>query len=238
MSSSSSCSRSASPFLSRDTHLSSSRTRKIKCVQTSEGPECESCRNSATDCVYGDRERYHALRGVSAAQSSAMPSPWNINPQSGSRSSKTHDKNKLQSPTTSSVFEDSPRESTSTASDMSQLVDIVSPTSASIPTTHTIPATPCDNSPVPQKHMQDFLSNSSTSGFFSSDNPQYPREDLMLHLSEVFIVRLSAHLPFIDADTLRMSVNDGTLQPLLANGIAALACRYVNSCLTVVAALN
>lgn len=46
-----------------------SRVKKIKCQQTSPNGRCEACKIAKTPCLFGDRDRYQAERGVSCAWS-------------------------------------------------------------------------------------------------------------------------------------------------------------------------
>jgi hypothetical protein len=78
--------------------------------------------------------------------------------------------------------------------------------------------------------IPDFMSKPDTAALFSPLNPQYPRQDLMEHLAEIFLRRLGAHLPFTTSATLMPLVRSRELQPVLANGIAALASRLVVRC--------
>lgn len=64
----------------------SSRVKKIKCQQTTPNGRCEACKIAKTPCLFGDRDRYQAERGVSCAWSPsvqdilpAVPTPSSSN---------------------------------------------------------------------------------------------------------------------------------------------------------------
>ncbi|KAF8335379.1 fungal-specific transcription factor domain-containing protein [Cantharellus anzutake] len=55
----------------RSTYSDPSRAKKIKCVtssETGESPKCDACALAATPCLFSDRDRYHAERGVSMSE--------------------------------------------------------------------------------------------------------------------------------------------------------------------------
>jgi hypothetical protein len=44
-----------------------SRIKKVKCLRPTSAPQCEACRIANIPCLYGDRDRYQAERGLSYA---------------------------------------------------------------------------------------------------------------------------------------------------------------------------
>ncbi|KAF7982005.1 hypothetical protein HWV62_30853 [Athelia sp. TMB] len=47
---------------------SSSRSKKIQCLQTGPNSQCEACTQSKVPCRFGDRERYFAERSRASSQ--------------------------------------------------------------------------------------------------------------------------------------------------------------------------
>ena len=59
-----------------------SRSKKIKCVMVAgaasgPGAKCDACTQAATVCLFSDRDRYHAERGVSVSENARTIDPPN-----------------------------------------------------------------------------------------------------------------------------------------------------------------
>ena len=52
-----------------------SRVKKIKCLRSQTSRKCEACRTSKTACLYEDRDRYQAERGMSYSSFTQIDSP-------------------------------------------------------------------------------------------------------------------------------------------------------------------
>lgn len=55
------------------TLITLSRVKKIKCQQPVPNGRCEACKTTKTQCLFGDRDRYQAERGVSCTWNSPGP---------------------------------------------------------------------------------------------------------------------------------------------------------------------
>ena len=62
----------APPHLQLNSHLAESRVKKIKCQQTTPNSRCEACKTAKSPCLFGDRDRYQAERGVTCTWSTPI----------------------------------------------------------------------------------------------------------------------------------------------------------------------
>ncbi|PWN28388.1 hypothetical protein BDZ90DRAFT_146931 [Jaminaea rosea] len=74
---------------------------------------------------------------------------------------------------------------------------------------------------------QDSVASSTSRDLFDPSRPRYPRKDILLHLSELFVKYFRTHLcPWIIEEELLKSVQDGTMPSILANSICAMTARF------------
>jgi len=174
-------------------------------------------------CHFGDRDRYHAERGLAGSSegsstkgsgsrrgsltTSRPNSPRGVTRGLGSSSSPTtveswlgHGRNRSHStPEPSSI--ESPRISYSDAS--------------TDPSPRPSPAVP------PRS-----LSSATQASLFDPQRPDLPRSDLLEHLLEVFFDRLGCQLPFLQKEVVVGRMRSFSLPEHVANAIAAMAARF------------
>lgn len=63
-------------------------------------------------------------------------------------------------------------------------------------------------------------------GLFDDTNPSLPSRTILARLIRVFFQTMSCHLPFLSEERIMAELEQGQLEPLEANCIAALACRF------------
>ncbi|KAG8928943.1 hypothetical protein FRC01_005150 [Tulasnella sp. 417] len=68
--------------------------------------------------------------------------------------------------------------------------------------------------------------SSATTGLFDPHRPRYPSSKYLPHLAGLFFDHLACHFPFLDRKEVMQAVETETLPAVLANCIAALACRF------------
>lgn len=68
--------------------------------------------------------------------------------------------------------------------------------------------------------------SSATTGLFDPHRPRYPSSKFLPHLAGLFFDHLACHFPFLDRKEVIQAVEGETLPAVLANCIAALACRF------------
>lgn len=73
-----------------------------------------------------------------------------------------------------------------------------------------------------------FPSPSASSDLFDPVRPRYPSAKYLPHLAGLFFDHLACHFPFLDRTEVMEAVENETLPAVMANSIAALACRFSN----------
>ncbi|CAO1636632.1 unnamed protein product [Parajaminaea phylloscopi] len=74
---------------------------------------------------------------------------------------------------------------------------------------------------------QDSIASSTTRDLFDPSRPRYPRKDVLLHLSELFLKYFRSNLcPWIIEEELIESARDCTMPSILANSICAMTARF------------
>ncbi|CAO1624672.1 unnamed protein product [Jaminaea pallidilutea] len=73
----------------------------------------------------------------------------------------------------------------------------------------------------------DSIASSSSRDLFDPSKPRMPRQDILLHLCELFIKQFRTNLcPWIIEEELLKSVRNGTMASILANSICAMTARF------------
>ncbi|KAG8893767.1 hypothetical protein FRC00_010081, partial [Tulasnella sp. 408] len=71
--------------------------------------------------------------------------------------------------------------------------------------------------------------SSATTGLFDPHRPRYPSSKYLPVLAGLFFDHLACHFPFLDRKEVIQAVESETLPAVLANCIAALACRFMEN---------
>ncbi|CAO1631237.1 unnamed protein product [Sympodiomycopsis kandeliae] len=73
----------------------------------------------------------------------------------------------------------------------------------------------------------DSIASSSTRDLFDPSRPRYPRRDVLIHLSELFVKHFRTNLcPWVREDELLKGARDASLPSILANSICAMTARF------------
>ena len=184
-----------------------SRTRKIKCRPSNSGDDvCEACKASGTRCVYEERDRIRAERGIASFTVTPSDEATSSN-QSSSRASTSRASSS--SPILSS-YTLGPVKATLAAQDNSRVLP--PPLSSGTPSSIKI-------------HTESYQSDDFLP-LFDPLRPNYPHPHLLPHFVDVFLAYAGGIFPFLDANDTTSSAHSGTLNPSIANAIAAYAARY------------
>lgn len=101
------------------------------------------------------------------------------------------------------------------------------PISSSTPRTRIHEHTGFRSSHIIASLEQDSVASSTSRDLFDPSRPRYPRKDILLHLSELFIKYFRTNLcPWIIEDELLKSAQDCTMPSILANSICAMTARF------------
>lgn len=227
-----------------------SRIRKVRCHQPKPNEPCEACKASQVKCHFGDRDRYHAERGLAANNGGngakgftrrgslvdgRPQSPRVVISKNGSNGSGSNNSSPLSATVSLSsgpVSNGNGWPSRSRSQSTSECSSIPSPrftfstpdgsNASSSPRPSPAPKPIADPSLFIQPASFDNASNT----FFEPNRPDFPRSDLLMHLVEVFFDRLGCQLPFLKKDLILTRIRSFTLPDHIANAIAALAARY------------
>lgn len=80
--------------------------------------------------------------------------------------------------------------------------------------------------PVSRETATQKASSEPCTGLFDDTNPSLPSRTILARLIRVFFLTMSCHLPFLSEERIMTELEQGQLEPLEANCIAALACRF------------
>lgn len=224
------------------TACDSCRVKKIKCQQTSPNGRCEACKIAKIPCLFGDRDRYQAERGVSCAWS---PPVQDIGPLAMPSSSTLIDLS-FRQPRAAYLPYATGRSPKQRSDSMS-----ISETSSGLSSTSTRespPATVSSHSSAASKSFvqTQYQQQQTTGSLFGSNytafdnipndpsvlNPQqssfaYPQR--MHSLTTLFFDTIGYSFPFLDRVDILHRIERKTCSPILANCIASLALRYTSN---------
>ncbi|TDL25049.1 hypothetical protein BD410DRAFT_718764 [Rickenella mellea] len=175
------------------------RSRKIKCRPSGFGDDvCEACKIASSNCVYEERDRIRAERGI--ANFTVAPA------------------NAIQTPTKTLAAKRVARGSAKSSSrSVSRPPQPVRRPSEDERTTDS-DSTKSQSPPV--------RDHNNVISLFDHRRPDYPSPNLLPHFVSLFFPHVGDRFPWLDPeDTLRSAVA-GTLNPAVANCIAAFAARF------------
>lgn len=229
-----------------------SRIRKVRCHQPKPNEPCEACKASQVKCHFGDRDRYHAERGLAAnnagngakgisrrgSLADGRPqSPRVVTSRSGSNGTGSNNSSPLSATTSLTsvpVNNGTSWPSRSRSQSTSECSSIPSPrltysvsngsTASSSPRPSPIPIP--KPSVDPSLFIQPASFDNASNTFFEPTRPDFPRADLLEHLVEIFFDRLGCQLPFLKKEVVLARIRSFSLPDHIANAIAALAARY------------
>ncbi|PWN21278.1 hypothetical protein BCV69DRAFT_165108 [Microstroma glucosiphilum] len=80
---------------------------------------------------------------------------------------------------------------------------------------------------VPHLHTKTESTSSASRDLFDPSRPRYPRQDVLLHLSEIFIQLFRTNLcPWVQSEVLLEGARNATLPAILANSVCAMTARF------------
>lgn len=186
-----------------------SRTKKIKCRPTSNGDDiCEACKATETRCVYEERDRIRAERGIA----NFTVAPSNEASTSNQGPSRALTSRASSSFPSSSSYSVGPVKPTLAVQDHSRSRPPPNPPSSSY-FFHSVvnPEENClDNYPP----------------LFDPYRPYYPHSRLLPHLVDVFLAYAGGIFPFLDPEDTMSAAVSGTMLPSIANAVSAYAARF------------
>lgn len=187
-----------------------SRSRKIKCRPSNYGDNiCEACKASGCACVYQERDRIRAQRGIAnfTVTPNCEPSSSTVTQLSGTSSVRVL-KRRLP-----------PRHASSSEG--------IRPDQTSVSAAPvTLPSVDDSNSNLTVENAAINIA-SETVHLFDPKRKNYPHPNLLLHFVHTFLLYSETAFPFFDTDYLISAASSATLPPLIANTIAAYSARLV-----------
>ncbi|KAF8582222.1 hypothetical protein K439DRAFT_168316 [Ramaria rubella] len=214
------------------TACDSCRVKKIKCQQPSPNGRCEACKSSKTPCLFGDRDRYQAERGVSCTWNTpAEEAPGS--PETSSRKRKmtapSPSASDLWTPASASTSAAPSRSGTPAGGSVSNYRYFLNEQRAgpsSLPSfvnsLNIFPGATHSSDPSLNATSYDELP------LFDPTRPRFPHPRRMCHLGALFFDNVGAHFPFLDRYDVLHRIEQRTCSAILSNVIAGLAVRFTN----------
>ncbi|GJJ12425.1 hypothetical protein Clacol_006667 [Clathrus columnatus] len=224
------------------TACDSCRIKKIKCQQTSPNGRCEACKTAKTPCLFGDRDRYQAERGVSCAWSPPMQDidMQALPPASSSSSSSSPNlsirkgKSLAYSPYAIQISAPTSRSGTpssSFSSAYSQQFQSDSSIESSGGGTSSKKLLPFAHQFLqhPSSFDNNFTSFHDDIPLFDHQRSRFPHPQRMHYLATLFFDTVGHSFPFLDRVDVLHRIEQKTCSAILANCLASLALRFSNN---------
>ncbi|KAF8514048.1 fungal-specific transcription factor domain-containing protein [Gautieria morchelliformis] len=214
------------------TACDSCRVKKIKCQQPVPNSRCDACKAAKIPCLFGDRDRYQAERGVTCTWSTTVEEIPADLPESSSRKRKmTHapypapPPSLLRSNSQSSSTENS-RSVTPAGGFRSNDRYVHSEQRAGPSFTHEINVFPQTAVHAQGNDMK--CVSYDQLPLFDPNRPRFPHPYRMRQLGAVFFDRVGPYFPFLDRYDVLHRIEQRTCSAILSNCIAGLAIRFAN----------